>query len=67
MRDIAAYVLSASLAFCAMYFFGKHAPGWAQLVVNTVLIVGFLAIIIRRDLPLSSLPVIGRHFRKQKQ
>ena len=64
MKDIAAYVLSASLAFCAMYFFGKHAPGWAQLVVNTLLIVGFLAIIIRRDLPLSSLPVIGKKFKK---
>ena len=50
-----------------MYTVTNSLPVWAQLLGNTLLIVLFLAFVVRRDLPLSSLPVIGRHFRKQKQ
>ena len=31
---------------------------------NTAYIVAFLAYIVRRDLPLSSLPMVGKYFRK---
>jgi len=35
-----------------------------SLAFNTLLIAIFVAYIIKRDLPLSSLPVIGKYFRK---
>lgn len=66
LKDIAVYVLAAACAFCVMYFTGSRLPEWGALAVNTVLIVAFLAVIVKRDLPLSSLPVVGRYFRKNK-
>ena len=66
MKDIAVYVLAAACAFCVMYFTGSRLPEWGALAVNTVLIVAFLAVIVKRDLPLSGLPVVGRYFRKNK-
>ena len=35
-----------------------------RLVLNTLLIVGFVAYIVHHDFPLRSLPVVGRFFRK---
>jgi hypothetical protein len=49
-----------------IYIVSPYLPMWAQLVFNTILIMGFLAFVIRKDLPLSSLPVIGKKFRKNK-
>ena len=66
MKDIAVYVLAAACAFCVMYFTGCRLPEWGALAINTVLIVAFLAVIVKRDLPLSGLPVVGRYFRKNK-
>ena len=66
LKDIAVYVLAAACAFCIMYFTGSRLPEWGALAVNTVLIVAFLAVIVKRDLPLSGLPVVGRYFRKNK-
>ena len=67
MKDICCYVGLAAVFTAAMYTVTNSLPVWAQLLGNTLLIVLFLAFVVRRDLPLSSLPVIGRHFRKQKQ
>ena len=64
MKDIALYVLGALAAFCAMYWAQSHLPVWASLTVSTLLIIGFLGVVIKKDLPLSSLPVIGKRFRK---
>ncbi|MBQ3752800.1 MAG: lipopolysaccharide biosynthesis protein [Prevotella sp.] len=65
MKDISVYVLAAACAFCVMYFTGSRLPEWGALAVNTVLIVAFLAVIVKRDLPLSSLPVVGKIFSKK--
>jgi len=67
MKDICCYVGLAAVFTAAMYTVTNSLSTWAQLLGNTLLIVLFLAFVVRRDLPLSSLPVIGRHFRKQKQ
>jgi hypothetical protein len=45
----------------------RAASDWpviASLAFNTLLIAGFTAVIIWRDLPLASLPIVGRYFRK---
>ena len=66
LKDIAVYVFTAACAFCVMYFTGSRLPEWGAIAVNTLLIVAFLAVIVKRDLPLSGLPVVGRYFRKNK-
>ena len=64
LRDMGIYTLAAALLFAAMTYGRQMLPLWTSLVLNTVLILAFIAIIIRRDLPLHTLPVIGWHFRK---
>ena len=63
MKDMAAYTLVAALLFAVMLLTAAHLPAWLELVLNTVLILLFVAMIIKRDLPLGSLPVVGRYFR----
>ena len=65
LRDMGIYTLAAALLFAAMTYGRQMLPLWTSLVLNTVLILAFIAIIIRRDLPLHTLPVVGRHFRKK--
>ena len=64
LRDMGIYTLAAALLFAAMTYGRQMLPLWTSLVLNTALILAFIAIIIRRDLPLHTLPVIGKHFRK---
>jgi len=64
MKEICYYVLLAGCLFCLMLVTGKW-PMVGSLAFNTVLIVLFVAYIIKSDLPLSSLPVIGKKFRKK--
>ena len=67
IRDITLYFIAAMALFGVMKWFETHTdwPLWAQLIVNTVLIGGFVFRIIKTDLPLSSLPVIGKKFKKK--
>ena len=62
LRDMALYTLAAAALFAVMTLTAT-LPLWAQLVLNTLLIGLFLMLIVKRDLPLSSLPVIGKHFK----
>ena len=63
MKDITLYVVLTVVLYAAMEYVTTVAPVWAQLIVNTLLIILFLAYIIRKDLPLSGLPVIGKYFK----
>ena len=65
LRAIGTYVLLAAVLYVA----GCCVPVgnlWLRLLWRTVLLLAFLAYIIRRDLPLSHWPVIGRRFAKRK-
>ena len=42
----------------------NQLPSWAALLVNTILLLLFVAFIVKRDFPLGNLPVIGKYFRK---
>ena len=66
VKDILFYVGMTAVFTALIYIVSPYLPMWAQLVFNTILIMGFLAFVIRKDLPLSSLPVIGKKFRKNK-
>jgi O-antigen/teichoic acid export membrane protein len=63
MKDIFAYVV-LTVVLAALMYPTSSLPAWAQLACNTLLIIGFVAFVIRRDVPLSSLPVIGKKFKK---
>ena len=64
MKDITLYVLITACFFCLMQV-SREWPMLGALAFNTLFIVLFVAYIIRKDLPLSSLPIIGKHFRKK--
>jgi len=66
LKDIGLYLLLAVWAYIAM----RYTRGWGlwpSLATNTLLILLFLAVIIRRDLPLSQLPVVGKYFNRGKK
>ncbi len=65
LRSIAIYVGMALLFFVAMSYGREYLPLWASLGVNTLLVLLFCAYIVRYDMPLSSLPVIGKFFNKK--
>ena len=64
MKSIALYFVSAMVFFGVMKCGEGFLPSWASFIFNNVMIVGFIAIIIKQDLPLSSLPIIGKKFKK---
>jgi O-antigen/teichoic acid export membrane protein len=66
IKDIAIYFIAAMAAFGLMECFAIYMalPTWTTLIVNNILILGFVGIIIRSDMPLSSLPIIGKKFKK---
>ena len=67
LKDITIYI-GITIVFTAIIIIGAHyLPTWAQLLCNTFWIVLFLAYVIKYDLPLSRVPVIGRYFNKNKQ
>ncbi len=61
LRDIGLYTAVAAALFLVMTQTAA-LPLWAQLACNTLLVALFLALIVHRDLPLRSLPVIGKYF-----
>ena len=64
LKDIFLYVLLAA-AFYALMEATSEWPLLASLAFNTLLILLFTGYIIKRDLPLGSLPFIGKYFKKQ--
>ena len=66
LGQIAFYVVVALVLFAGMTVANRQLPMWGALAVNTLLILLFLAVIIRRDMPLSALPVIGKYFRQKE-
>ena len=64
IRQMSAYVLLTLVLFMAMQYAGSVLPLWASLIVNTLLIVVFAAYMVKKDFPLSSLPIIGKKFKK---
>ena len=64
LKDIAVYLLMTVVLTALILFFKQHIDNdLVALVLNTLCIVLFLAYILRRDLPPSSLPFIGKFFK----
>ena len=64
LRDIFFYVGLTMVFFVGMNLANNTLPVWASIGFNTIILVFFVAVIVKRDLPLASLPFIGRYFKK---
>ena len=65
LGEIGMYVLLAAVLYVIyLYIDSKSLPLWLSLTINTILICIYLAYLIKKDLPLASLPVIGKYFKK---
>ena len=64
LKEIAVYLILALILYVMMESFKEWGMA-VSLAVNTLLVGVFIAYIVRRDLPLSQLPYIGKHFKKQ--
>lgn len=64
MKGIMTYVILTLVLFVAMQSQPQSWPVWVRLILNTGLIIIFLLEIIHKDMPLASLPVIGKKFKK---
>lgn len=65
VKSILLYVLLGAILFVAMTFANRCLGTAMALSVNTLLIAVYVAYLVKRDFPLSSLPVVGKHFRKK--
>ena len=63
LLSMGVYVLLAALFFTIMQLLPQSWPTWSRLLVNSLLIQAFVGHIIYHDLPLKSLPIIGKYFR----
>ena len=63
MKSIMVYVLLTALFYTVMQLVPREWPLVLRLTINTVLICAFVGHILYHDLPLKSLPVIGKYFR----
>ena len=68
IKDIVIYFIASMALFGMMKWFARNTewPEWALFLINNFLILGFVYRIIKCDLPLSSLPIIGKKFKKTK-
>ena len=64
MKDIAIYVVATAVLFAVMKLLPTSWPNILKLAVNTLLIILFTALIVKKDLPLKSLPIIGKKFKR---
>ena len=64
IKGMGIYVTLAAILFAIMRLCGDVLPGIWSVVPNTLLVILFTAYIVKKDFPLSSLPVIGKKFKK---
>ena len=63
LKSIGFYVLLAAVCYAAISYVHANFNVWLSLVFNTLVVLFFVGIVIRRDFPLRSLPVVGKYFR----
>ena len=61
MKDLAIYVLATAVLFTVMQLLPDSWSDLLKLCVNTLLIALFAALIVKRDFPLSRIPIIGKY------
>lgn len=67
MKEMGCYVLLAAFISFMILFFKDRLAWWLTLIINTAWIMVFVAYIIKHDLPLANIPVIGKYFKKRNK
>lgn len=62
--EISAYILLAAVLYVA-YSFCSGLSDLLKLVIGTALICVYMGYLFKKDLPLASLPVVGKYFRRK--
>ncbi len=65
LKGMFTYVVITVAFFFVMNDISSQFPVWARLLTNSLLIVVYLAVVVKQDLPLSALPVVGRRFARK--
>ncbi len=64
LRSMGAYLLLTVLLYVVSIAIDHTGLNdWAQMGLNTLLLIVFLVYVVRKDLPLNALPLVGRYFR----
>ena len=67
LKSIGGYTLLAVLLLAGYQAFGLFVEVvWAQMLFGTVLMMVYAVVLVKKDFPLSGLPVVGKWFRKQQ-
>ncbi|SEF59990.1 Membrane protein involved in the export of O-antigen and teichoic acid [Xylanibacter ruminicola] len=64
IKDMTVYLLIAILLFVGIQISNNLLMTWLAISVNTLLVGVFVAYLVKKDFPLSSIPVIGKKFKK---
>jgi len=65
MKSIGGYTLLTVGLLAVFYGCKAFVPQvWAQMLIGTVLLIGYCIVLTKKDFPLSSLPVVGKYFKK---
>ena len=64
MKDIAVYVVFAAVLYFCMTAINSSLSVVPAVALNTVLGLFFVGYIVKKDFPLSGLPVVGKYFTK---
>ena len=64
LKELAVYTILAAVLFAGITLSNSYLDFWPALLANTALVALFGLYIIKKDLPLSGLPVVGKYFRK---
>ena len=62
LKEISIYVILTLVLFGLMEL-ASALPDWAQIILNTAFILLFVIYIIKKDLPLAQIPVVGKYFK----
>jgi O-antigen/teichoic acid export membrane protein len=64
IKDMTVYLLIAILLFVGIQISNNLLITWLAISVNTLLVGVFVAYLVKKDFPLSSIPIIGKKFKK---
>ncbi len=65
LKRIGGYTL-LTLALLGIYYGVKlFVPTWAAMLVGTALLLIYCFVLVKKDFPLSSLPVVGKYFKRK--
>ncbi len=65
LKGIFSYIVLAAVLYVAMACLPQTWPTWLRLILNMGVLLLFLIEVVRKDLPLHRLPVIGKKFKKR--